>query len=223
MLKWARFALPAAFLVQALVVNLPGAGERPPSMPDLSRFPTSFPATSGYWDMVGEEKIDAAVEGQLGADQLFSRTYRQAGLAPVGEGAGMVNLFVAWFQSQRGGRTQPHSPKVCLPGAGWTSEDSGEIQIQTPAESIPANRLLASNLGQHAVVLYWYQTPRRVLAGEWESKFWLIPDAIRDHRTDTALVRVVVWTSKGQEAEATKTGVEFARSSYPILRKLLPR
>jgi hypothetical protein len=118
----------------------------------------------------------------------------------------MVNLFVAWFQSQRGGRTQPHSPKVCLPGAGWTAEDSGEIQIQTPAESIPANRLVASNLGQRAVVLYWYQTPRRVLAGEWESKFWLIPDALRDHRTDTALVRVVVWTGKGQEAEATETG-----------------
>jgi EpsI family protein len=219
MLSWARFALPAAFLAQALIVNLPGAAERPPAMPDLSKFPSTF----GGWDQIAEEKIDLAVEGQLGADQVFSRTYRKAGLAPVGEGAGMVNLFVAWFQSQRGGRTQPHSPKVCLPGAGWTAEDSGEIQIQTPAESIPANRLVASNLGQRAVVLYWYQTPRRVLAGEWESKFWLIPDAIRDHRTDTALVRVVVWTGKGQEAEATKTGVEFARISYPTLRKLLPR
>lgn len=228
MLRWARFALPAVFLAQALIVNLPGAAERPPAMPDLSRFPTSFPATfpatTGSWDLVAEEKIDPAVEGQLGADQVFSRTYRQAGSPAAGEGGGMVNLFVAWFQSQRGGRTQPHSPKVCLPGAGWTAEESGEIRIQTPAESIPSNRyVVTSNLGQRAVVLYWYQTPRRVLAGEWESKFWLIPDAIRDHRTDTALVRVVVWTGKGQEAEATKAGVEFARSSYPILRQLLPR
>src|SRR5580704_15418870 len=162
MLSWARFALPAVFLAQALIVNLPGAAERPPAMPDLSRFPTTLlttpPATSGSWDLVSEEKIDPAVEGQLGADQVFSRTYRKAGPAPVGEGAGLVNLFVAWFQSQRGGRTQPHSPKVCLPGAGWTAEDSGEVQIQTPAESIPANRLVASNLGQRAVVLYWYQT-----------------------------------------------------------------
>jgi EpsI family protein len=227
MLRWAGFALPAAFLAQALIVNMPGAAERLPAMPDLSRFPKtlpmSLPATSGNWDLVAEEKIDPAVEGQLGADQVFSRTYRQSGLAPVGEG-GLVNLFVAWFQSQRGGRTQPHSPKVCLPGAGWTPEESGEIRIQTTAESIPANRfVVTSNLGQHAVVLYWYQTPRRVLAGEWESKFWLIPDAIRDHRTDTALVRLVIWTGKGHEAEATKTGVEFARSSYPVLRQVLPR
>jgi EpsI family protein len=224
MLRWAGFALPVAFLAQALIVNLPGAAERPPKMPDLSRFPT----TLGSWDLAAEEKIDPAIEGQLGADQVFSRTYRNTALAPggadMGAGAGMVNLFVAWFQSQRGGRTQPHSPKVCLPGAGWTPEESGEIQIRTPLGTIPANRyVVTSNLEQHAVVLYWYQTPRRVLAGEWESKFWLIPDSIRDHRTDTALVRVVVWTGKGQEAEATRTGVEFARSSYPILRKLLPR
>jgi EpsI family protein len=219
MLRWARFALPAAFLAQALIVNLPGAAERPPAMADLSGFPKTF----ANWDLVAEEKIDPAVEGQLGADQVFSRTYRKAGLAP-GADAGMVNLFVAWFQSQRGGRTQPHSPKVCLPGAGWTPEESGEIQVRTPLETIPANRyVVTSNLGQHAVILYWYQTPRRVLAGEWESKFWLIPDAIRDHRTDTALVRLVIWTAKGQEAEATETGVEFARGSYPILRRLLPR
>ena len=218
--RWPRFLLPAAFLAQALIVSLPGAAEHPPAMPDLS----TFPKVMNGWSLITEEKVDPAVEGQLGADQLFSRTYQKSAVSTEVQGAGVANLFVAWFQSQRGGRTQPHSPKVCLPGAGWTPEASGDIQIQMPSETISANRyVVTSNLGQHAVVLYWYQTPRRVLAGEWESKFWLIPDAIRDHRTDTALVRVVIWTAKGHEAEATKSGVEFAQNSYPILREILPR
>jgi len=220
MYSWSQVALPVAFLAQALIVSLPIARERPPSMPDLSK----FPHTLGTWSQIGEEKIDPAVEGQLGADQLFSRSYRGSAVAQGAGEAGLVNLFVAWFQSQRGGKTQPHSPKICLPGSGWTPEESGVIQIQTPSGAIPVNRyVVASNLGTHAVVLYWYQTPRRVLAGEWESKFWLIPDAIRDHRTDTALVRIVVWDAKGHEAAATNTGVEFARNAYPVLRELLPR
>ena len=217
---WAGFALPAILLTQALIVNLPAAAERPPSMPDLSKFPKAV----GNWNLIAEEQIDPAVEGQLGADQFFSRSYQNAAIASGAQNAGLANLLVVWFQSQRGGRTQPHSPKVCLPGSGWTTEESGIIQIQTPSESIPANRyVVTSNLGEHAVVLYWYQTPRRVLAGEWESKFWLIPDAIRDRRTDTALVRIVIWATKGQEAAATKSGVEFAGNAYPMLRELLPR
>ncbi len=218
--KGARFVLPAVFLAQNLIVNLPVTAEHPPSVPEIS----VFPAVIGNWNLLAEEKIDPAVEGQLGADRFFSRTYRNPSLSIGGQSVGLANLFVAWFQSQRGGRTQPHSPKVCLPGAGWTADESGQIDIPTPSGTIPANRyVVTSNQGQHAVVLYWYQTPRRALAGEWESKFWLIPDAIRDHRTDTALVRVVIWAAKGQEAEATRTGAAFASISYPILREILPR
>ena len=92
-----------------------------------------------------------------------------------------------------------------------------------PRDHADSRYIISSNFGQRAVVLYWYQTPRRVLAGEWESKFWLIPDAIRDHRTDTSLVRVIVWTSKGAEAAATATAADFARGLHPVLRETLPR
>ena len=85
------------------------------------------------------------------------------------------------------------------------------------------------------MVLYWYQGPRRVTAGEWEAKLWLIADALRDKRTDTALVRVVVQSASvvgqavspvisdggDQAADAAATG--FARSLYPMLQEALPR
>jgi hypothetical protein len=68
------------------------------------------------------------------------------------------------------------------------------------------------------VVLYWYQTPRRVVAGEWAAKLWLVADAVRDKRTDTALVRVVIWSIPGHDHEATLEASAFVRSAYPLLR-----
>ncbi len=71
------------------------------------------------------------------------------------------------------------------------------------------------------MVLYWYQTPRRAIAGEWAAKLWLVADALRDRRTDTALVRVVAWPGEGGDAAATAVAMGFARDLYPLLRECL--
>jgi EpsI family protein len=73
------------------------------------------------------------------------------------------------------------------------------------------------------VVLYWYQTPRRVIAGEWAAKLWLVADAVRDRRTDTALIRVIVWSAGGGDEAATTVASRFAGKLYPVLRGYLPR
>jgi EpsI family protein len=70
--------------------------------------------------------------------------------------------------------------------------------------------------------LYWYQTPRRTIAGEWEAKSWILLDALRDHRTDVALVRIVVPSYNAQDKVATDAAADFARAVYPELRKELP-
>ncbi len=148
---------------------------------------------------------------------MLSRTYVES---PAGSRA---SLFVAWFQTQRGGLRQPHSPKVCLPASGWTPEVTGEVTLDTAAGAITVNRYLVANGARRAVVLYWYQTPRRVIAGEWAAKLYLVADALRDQRTDTALVRVIVWPADGRDEAATTVAIGFARELYPLLRAYLPR
>jgi len=69
---------------------------------------------------------------------------------------------------------------------------AGEITLNTVAGAITVNRYVIHNRGTRAIVLYWYQTSRRVIASEWDAKFWLAVDALRDKRTDTAIVRVAV-------------------------------
>jgi hypothetical protein len=66
-------------------------------------------------------------------------------------------------------------------------EATGEVTIDTSDGAITVNRDLIVKGKERAAVLFWYQRPRRVVAGEWAAKFWLVADAIRDKRTDTSL------------------------------------
>ena len=100
---------------------------------------------------------------------------------------------------------------------------TGEVTLDTVAGAIAVNRYIVVNHGQRDVVLYWYQGPRRVTAGEWAAKFWLVADALRDKRTDTALVRVVAQSGDGGDRAATAAATGFAQSLYPVLRENLPR
>lgn len=210
--EWSKTLVPVFLAAQGLLVYWTAGTERPPAPPALAQFPASF----GGWAELHEDPIDADVANTLRADRLLSRTYAQ--------GAGVeAGLLVAWFQSQRAGASQPHSPKVCLPASGWTPESSGELSVATSAGTLTVNRYVVANRRERAVILYWYQTSRRAMAGEWASKVWLVQSALRDRRTDTALVRIVVdSTSRGDE-RATGTAANFTRWVYPLLRQQLPR
>lgn len=209
-----RSLLVPAFLGgQALLVRWASGEERRPPMPDLS----SFPEKLDDWRKVGDDPILPEVRDQLHADRLLSRTYVQADTGLLG------NIFVAWFQSQRGGLSQPHSPQVCLPANGWVTLASGAIALETEAGTIPANQYLISQQGQRGVAIYWYQTPRRVIAGEWEAKFWILPDSLRDRRTDTSLVRLFVWNGTRTDSEIIEATKNIARKTYPRLREIFPR
>lgn len=209
---WAKILAPVFLAGQGILVFWTAGIERPPAPPRLSR----FPATLGRWTEMHEDPIDADVVNTLRADQLLSRTY--------GSRAGEeVGFFVAWFQSQRAGASQPHSPKVCLPASGWTPVSTSELKISTAAGPIPVNRYVVASPTERAVILYWYQTSRGAVAGEWASKLALVAGALRHRRTDTALVRIVVESKPGSDERSTGTAANFTRSVYPVLRDLLPR
>jgi len=205
--------VPLFLAAQALLVHWTGTFERPPAKPDLA----AFPAHIGPWERTSENPVDAATEAQLGADRLMNSMYVEQ---PQGESA---NLFVAWFQSQRAGTSQPHSPQVCLPASGWVPESNGTIDIETAAGTITVERYVTAHGQERAVVLYWYQTPRRVVAGEWAAKFWLMADALRDRRTDTSLVRVTTWVRNADVTAASDAAAGFAKRLYPLLRETFPR
>lgn len=214
---WAIVLVPAFLVAQAALVRICRGTERPPAPPALSQFPSQF----SEWAQLREDAIDPDVANTLRADRLLSRTYQSR------RGALPVSLLVAWFQSQRAGLSQPHSPKVCLPASGWEPEATGEMSIATAGGPITVNRYVVANRGERAVVLYWYQTSRGAVAGEWASKLWVVAGALRERRTDMALVRLVVESNSEDRARAdqlaTVAAADFASGAYPILRARLPR
>jgi EpsI family protein len=210
-----KILVPALLVAEALAVQWAGHAERVPAAPQLAALPRQI----GRWSQSNDIWIDPDVKAQLRADRLLDRWYYAKAAARPGS---QLELFVAWFNSQSKGDRQPHSPRVCLPGSGWVPESIGTVRLDTPAGELYATRYLISKGGFRAAVLYWYQTPRRTIAGEWEAKSWILVDALRDHRTDVALVRIVVPSLPGQGQGAADAATEFARAVYPLLRSNLP-
>ncbi len=166
------------------------------------------------WRAVKDDQIDADTRDVLKADDLLSRFY-------VGPSGG-ANLFIAFFKSQRTGQS-PHSPKNCLPGAGYQPSQSGRIDVDAGGETITINHYLVSRGDESSLVLYWYQSQGRVIADEFAAKFYLVMDSIQKHRSDTALVRVVTAVPAGGQEVAEARGRKFVQDFYPVVRAYLPR
>ncbi len=204
--KRPALVLSALFVVQgAAFYGLAGRSEAIPQSRSLSELPKSI----GEWRMLREGVIEQDEKDVLRADDYLTRQYAAPGKA--------VNLFVAYFRSQRAGQT-PHSPKNCLPGSGWTwsVSDTIRVDIAGRAQPIEINRYIVSKGSdvskgdEHAVVLYWYQSRDRVIAGEYRAALFTAWDALRYNRTDTELVRVVT--------PVTQNGVDFIQASFAKLQ-----
>jgi EpsI family protein len=206
--------LSLVLLAQAGLYYTLGHGEKTPPRQPLDAFPKQLDG----WRLTSETPITAEVQAVLRADDTLGRTYETAGGAPG------LHLFVAFFGSQRSG-VAPHSPKNCLPGSGWAPVSSGTIPVQLPGLDGPTeiNRYIVARESSLSVVYYWYQTHRRVIASEYWAKIYLVLDAIRDNRSDTALVRVTVPVRAGEESLADRQALSFIRSAFPALRRVLPQ
>jgi EpsI family protein len=155
----------------------------------------------------------------LGPGDFLLRVYRdpQTHQPPV-------NLFIAYFPSQRTGDTI-HSPQHCLPGAGWAPVENRRMDLSMPGHApFPVNRYLIAKGDSKQVVLYWYWAHDRGVASEYWAKFYLVADSIHMHRSDGALVRIITPLLPGETADAaTERLLPFANQVTPLLDGYIPR
>lgn len=208
-----KAAITATALIFLQAVLLYGA-LRPEAIPPAQAL-AGMPAVLGSWDLLREGLMDKETLDVLKADDVLNRMYHR-------DNKVAANLFVAAFRSQRDGKA-PHSPKNCLPGSGWVPLNSGVISIDPgTGQPIQVNRYIVAQGDNRSLVLYWYQSRDRVVASEYAAKFWVVVDAMRLNRTDTALVRVVVPIANRDDAAAQQTAEDFVRAFYGKLREYLP-
>lgn len=178
----------------------------------LQEFPNSF----GGWQLVQEGSLNQEEMDVLKADEAITRFYanqqKQRG----------ANLFIAYFSTQRTGKT-PHSPKNCLPGAGWLPVVNDKMYVDVPGvPPVEVNRFVVAKGESKSLVLYWYQTKRRTVASEYKAKIYTVVDSIRDNRSDAAVVKVTVPVPDGDIEAATGTAKEFVRAFFHELNPYFP-
>lgn len=177
----------------------------------------SFPRALGGWSST-DIPLTQDVLDVLGPGDFLLRDYRNSSNAPP------VNLFVAYFPSQRTGDTI-HSPKNCLPGAGWTPLRSDRITLDLPGHApFQANRYVIADGDNQQLVLYWYWAHDRAVASEYWAKYYLVADSIRMHRSDGSLIRVITRVLPAETIDSAQHRLlGFASNLMPIINDFVPR
>jgi exosortase D (VPLPA-CTERM-specific) len=134
-----------------------------------------------------------------------------------------VNFYVAYNESQRGGKSS-HSPASCLPGSGWEFKDSGITSVELPGgKAIRVQRAFMDKNGQQLLAYYWFPQRGRILHNLFELKLFAFWDAIVDHRTDGALVRIITPVGDGGNLRESESRLQdFIRVMLPVLDQYLP-
>ena len=151
------------------------------------------------------DTVDAEQRKVAGMSSYVLRHYGPADYPPF-------SIYVGYYDEQHQGKSI-HSPKNCLPGAGWEPVETGATTIETPTGPVTVNRYRIANNASQALVYYWYQGRGRVAHDEMRVKLELLRDAVLRGRTEEALVRIVVELKDNDVAGADR----IARSIVPTL------
>jgi EpsI family protein len=220
--------LTVVLVAQAVLFYTVSHGDSKPLRQPLKDFPQVLPG----WQAVTDGVVEAEERAVLRADDILLRFFVRAGIPDLNQMVpsdkssllpGATTLFVAYFSTQQQGQS-PHSPKNCLPGAGWQPSATGDLTLDVPgAAPITINKYVITMGESESVVLYWYQSHGRVVAHEFAAKFYLVADSMRYHRSDTALVRIVNPVGHDGVDAALKNAMDLAKAAYPAILNYLPK
>jgi EpsI family protein len=211
--RW-RFVVAVTLLsTTVLLMHARNSAEIIPARPPLSSFPKAINGWNATDIPIAKEVLDI-----LGPGDFLLRAYQSPAVNSY------VDLFIAYFPSQRSGDTI-HSPKNCLPGAGWTPIQSDRITVSLPGQTpFRANRYLIAQGEERQLVLYWYWAHNRAVASEYSAKLYLVADSIRMRRSDGSLIRFTTQLAHGESIDSAQARLlSLATNIVPLIKEYVPR
>lgn len=209
-------AAVVVLLVGAAVAGLvPERRDALPARRQLVDFPMVLDGRAGT-----REPIDAIYLETLQLDD-----YLLADFAPAGAGDAPVNLYVAWYDSQRSGRVT-HSPAACLPAGGWRIEQLTQADlpgVRIDGYAVRVNRAIIRHGDARQLVYYFFKQRRHVLTNEYAVNGFLFWDALTRNRTDGALIRFITPLVPGEPVAAADARLAaFAKAAAAELGPYVP-
>jgi EpsI family protein len=211
-MKWKNTILAAAvMLCGVFLTDFVGQGKEVAPRRPLSELPRRI----AHWEG-REDRFDQQIYDVLGVDDSYLANYR----TPEGR---PVQLYIGYYQSQREGDII-HSPKNCMPGAGWKIVNNRLMELMPGGGAEPAKviRLTLENSGRKQAMLYWFQSRGRIISSEYWQKIYLVVDSVFRQRTDGSFVRLIAPISEEGEEKAFRDLSEFATHLMPILGDFIP-
>lgn len=202
-------------LIAFSLVIVKSVSNRDEVIPERNLFVT-FPLEIGDWR--GEqENLKPIVYDKLGLTDYVLNNYSNGKNPPV-------NFYVAYYESQRKG-VSPHSPRVCVPGGGWsiTNLERVSLKINDGGSEVRVNRAIIQNGLHRQLVYYWFKQRGRDIANEYWMKWYLLSDSLTRNRTDGSLVRLTTPILPNEKDTAADDRLqEFMSLVNPRLNEYIP-
>jgi len=194
------------------ILHAHGSADVIPASEPLSQVPNAIAGWTGNDVSIDQETLDV-----LGNGKFLDRVYTRP------EGNPAINLFIAYFPTQRTG-SAIHSPKHCLPGAGWYFESSQYVPLKDESGKVhQVGEYVVSNGDSKLFVIYWYFAHGRSLASEYHAAYYLLKDAMLMNRSDGSLIRVITPIGPMEQTAAAKARAEaFTKTLTPMLSRFIP-
>lgn len=212
-MKYQRTLIVSAIMIlTALTLGSISQVEDVPIKKPLSQFPMQI----GEWKGI-ESRFDERIYKILGVDDSILADYRS-------QDGHQVSLYVGFYQNQREGNVI-HSPKHCMPGAGWniTRTSIKEVTLaETNPEKLKVVKLQMEKDGQKIVAFYWFQSRGRFIYSEYLQKVFLVYDSMLKNRTDGSFVRLIAPVTDDNKEATLNDLKEFVGLLIPILNEHLP-
>ena len=185
--------------------------EKIPVKKSLNNFPMKF---SG-WVSNGPQSLD-----QIFIDELNFSEYTMADFK--NKDGQTVSLYLVYYESQNKGQSI-HSPASCLPGSGWSFDQTGTVNIPGASRTMQVNRAVMQYSGSKQLAYYWFSQRGRILNNAYQLKIYNFWDTLIMQRTDGALIRLITPVYENEklgDADARLEG--FVRDIVPVLEEYIP-
>jgi EpsI family protein len=197
------FAATTAFLVGTILLDGLVARRIPePLAIPLDRIASRI----GGWTAFQDQTLPPPTLHALKPTSYLVRKYQK--------GSSQLDLFIAFYAQQRAGESM-HSPKHCLPGAGWEIWKHDSALVPVNGKQLEINKYSIQNLGTRMLMFYWYQSKDQIVASEYAGKILLARDTLLTGHTAGSIVRIMLPDVPGADEEA----VLFASRMIPEVQR----
>lgn len=180
----------------------------------LARPLQDFPLRVGEWRQVENVTFSDEILGVLRATDYLFRDY-------VDNAGNRMNLYIG-FHDGGPGSGPIHSPKNCLPGAGWAMDTQQTVTLPGPdGQPVQVMRAEYSKDGRTKIFYYWFNVRDHVVINEYKLKLMEITSSLTMRRKDSSFIRMAM-DKDAVRGDGAAVFQRFFHEFYPRIREFLP-